>query len=47
VREVGGGGSRYEGKILEQKRGLKNPWAREEDVFLVHPQNGLNSLILN
>jgi len=30
-----------------QKRGLKNPWAGEEDVFLVHPQNGLNFLILN
>jgi hypothetical protein len=27
--------------------GLKNPWAGEEDVFLVHPQNGLNSFILN
>jgi hypothetical protein len=32
-------------KILEQKRGLKNPWVGEEDVFLVHPQNGLNNLI--
>jgi hypothetical protein len=32
---------------LGQRRGLKNPWAGEEDVFLVHPQNGLNSLILN
>jgi hypothetical protein len=32
---------------LRQRRGLKNPWAREEDVFLVHPQNGLNGLILN
>jgi hypothetical protein len=32
---------------LGQKRGLKNPWAREEGVFLVHPQNGLNGLILN
>jgi hypothetical protein len=28
---------------LGQRRGLKNPWARarEEDVFLVHPQNDL------
>jgi len=33
--------------ILGQRRGLKNPWAGEEDVFLVHPQNGLNGLILN
>jgi len=32
---------------LGQRRGLKNPWAGEEDEFLVHPQNGLNSLILN
>jgi len=32
---------------LGQKRGLKNPWARQEDVFLVHTQNGLNGLILN
>jgi hypothetical protein len=32
---------------LGQRRGLKNPWARQEDVFLVHPQNGLNGLILN
>jgi len=53
VREVGGGGkyegggSRCKGKILGQGRGLKNPWAGEEDVFLVHPQNGLNGLILN
>ncbi len=29
------------------QRRLKNPWARQEDVFLVHPQNGLNGLILN
>jgi hypothetical protein len=28
-------------------RGLKNPWAKQEDVFLVHPQNSLNDLILN
>jgi hypothetical protein len=41
VEEVGGG------KLLGQRRGLKNPWAREEDVFLVHPQNSLNGLILN
>jgi len=34
-------------KILRQRRGLKNPWAGEEDVFLVHPQKSLNSLILN
>jgi hypothetical protein len=26
---------------------LKNPWAGEEDVFLVHAQNGLKGLILN
>jgi hypothetical protein len=26
---------------LRQRKGLKNPWAGEEDVFLVHPQNGL------
>jgi len=32
---------------LGQRRGLKNPWARQEDVFLVHPQKGLNGLILN
>ncbi len=32
---------------MGQRRGLKNPWARQEDVFLVHPQNGLNGLILN
>jgi len=32
---------------LGQRRGLKNPWARQEDVFFVHPQNSLNGLILN
>jgi hypothetical protein len=34
--EVGrrGGGSTEEGKILGQRRGLKNPWAGEENVFL-------------
>jgi hypothetical protein len=32
---------------LGQIRGLKIPWAGEEDVFLVHHQNSLNSLILN
>jgi hypothetical protein len=32
---------------LGQRRGLKNPYAREEDVFFIHPQNGLNGLILN
>jgi hypothetical protein len=32
---------------LGQRRGLKNSWAEEEDVFLVHPQNGLIGLILN
>jgi len=32
---------------LGQKRGLKNPWAGEKDVFMVHPKNGLNGLILN
>ncbi len=33
---------------MGQKRGKKNqkPWAGE-DVFLVHPQNSLNGLILN
>jgi hypothetical protein len=39
VREVGG-------ENFGQRRGLKNPWAGEEDVFLVHPQIGLNGLIL-
>jgi hypothetical protein len=33
--------------MLGQRKGLKNPWVREEDVFLVHPQNGLNNLIRN
>jgi hypothetical protein len=32
---------------LGQRRGLKNPWAGEEDVFFIHPQNGLKGLILN
>ncbi len=32
---------------MGQRRGLKNPWAGEEDVFLIHPPNGLNGLILN
>jgi hypothetical protein len=32
---------------LGLKRGLKNPWAEEEDVFFIHPQNGLNGFILN
>ncbi len=41
------GGSKEEGKLLGQRKGLKNPWAGEEDVFLIHPQNGLNGLILN
>jgi len=39
VKDVGGGrevGRRK--KIWGQKRELKNPWAREEDVFLVHPE---------
>ncbi len=36
-----------EGKILGQKRGLKNPWSGEEDVFLIHPHNSLNGLILD
>jgi hypothetical protein len=35
------------GENFGAKKGLKNPWAREEDVFLVHPQNSLNNLILN
>ncbi len=39
MREVGG-------ENFGQRRGLKNPWAGEEDVFLVHPQIGLNGLIL-
>ncbi len=41
VREVGGE------NFGAKRRGLKNPWVGEEDVFLVHPQNGLNDLILN
>ncbi len=32
---------------MGHRRGLRNPWAGEEDGFLVHPQNGLNGLILN
>ncbi len=32
---------------MAQRRGLKNPWAGEEDVFLVHAQNSLNGMILN
>jgi hypothetical protein len=43
-----------EGKTLGQRRGLKKSWAREEknkNALLgnvwVHPQNGLNALILN
>jgi len=32
---------------LGQRRGLKNSWAGEEDVFSVHPQNSSNGLILN
>jgi hypothetical protein len=47
ARVLGRGGGTYEGKILGQRRGLKNPWAGEEDGFLVHSQNGLNGLILN
>jgi len=45
---------RQEGKTLGQKRRLKKPWAGEEEknnsllrCVWVHPQNGLNSLILN
>jgi hypothetical protein len=45
--EGGRKGGRQEGKILGQKRGMKNPWAWEEDGFLVHSQNGLNDLILD
>ncbi len=41
------GEGRWEGKILPQKRELKNPCAGEEDVFLFHPQNGLNGFILH
>jgi hypothetical protein len=40
VRKVGGGN-------FGAEKGLKNPWAREEEVFLVHPKNDLNGLILN
>ncbi len=47
MREVGGGGVGRKGKFWGKEGGLKNPWPREEDVFLVHPQNGLNDLILN
>jgi len=32
---------------LGAKKGAENPWAGEEDMFLVHPQNNLNGLILN
>jgi hypothetical protein len=45
---------REEGKTLGQRRGLKKPWAEEDknkNALLgcawVHPQNGLNGLILN
>ncbi len=47
MREVGGGGVGRSEKFWGKEGGLKNPWAGEEDVFLVHPQNGLNDLILN
>jgi hypothetical protein len=48
VREVGRKGEvGRRGKFWEERKGPKNPWAGEEDVFLVHPQNDLNSLILN
>ncbi len=50
MKEVGGEGGGGEvgrrGRFWGQRRGLKNPWAGEEDEFLVHPQNGLNGLIL-
>jgi len=50
-KKLGEGGRKGEvgrrGKLWGKRWGLKNPWAREEDVFLVHPQNSLNSLILN
>ncbi len=32
---------------MGQRRELKNPWEGEEDVFLVHPQNGLNGLVVH
>ncbi len=32
---------------MKEKRGLKNPWARVEGVFLVHLHNSLNGLVLN
>ncbi len=50
MREVGReevGRREAGGEIFEAEKGLKNPWAGEEDVFLVHPQNSLNGLILN
>jgi hypothetical protein len=34
-------------KFWGREGGWKIPWAGEEDVFLVHPQNSLNRLILN
>jgi hypothetical protein len=47
-RRCGGGGGEYVGgENFGAEKGLKNPWAEEQDVFLVHPQNGLNGLILN
>jgi len=51
VREVdrmgGGGGRGGEGKFLGRGRGRKNPGGGEGGGFSVHPQNGLNGLILN
>jgi hypothetical protein len=32
---------------LEPEKGAEKSLGREEDVFLVHPQNGLNGVILN
>ncbi len=45
--EGGGGEVNRRGNFWGREGGLKNLWAGEEDVFLVHPQNGLNGLILN
>jgi len=35
------------GENFGVEKGAEKSWARQEDVFLVHPQNGLNSLILS
>jgi len=46
-RLEGGGGANRRGNLWGREGGLKNLWAGKQDVFLVHPQNGLNGLILN